>query len=186
MPVNIARLLALVAVAALPGCSSHVAYPVEWGGLSSAGGDRCPSLSGVFRNAGEIALLEGDSPRYSSPHLSHYFFADAAAAARADHVRITGDANVGLTVALLGEEASLAPLTLQRQEDYRCEEGWLLMKSTHSVAEQVSGFEFVTYRFRKTNDGALVVRISSSGVGVIFVVPVAGSSTEWHRFLPAE
>ncbi len=44
----------------------------------------------------------------------------------------------------------------------------------------------MTYRLRKTYEGAMVVQVSSSVVGVVFVVPVAGSSTEWHRFLLAE
>jgi len=176
----------IVAAVLSSGCSSHGAYPVEWGGLSASPDDSCPSLAGEFHNAGERAVPEGGSPQYSPPYLSSYFLADTATAAQATHVRITGDANAELMVEALGEAASLKPRILQRQKDYRCEEGWLLMKSTHSVAEQVSGVEFTTYRFRRANDGALVVRISSSGVGVNFVVPVAGSSTEWHRFPPVE
>ena len=89
-------------------------------------------------------------------------------------------------IELLGEDISLEPIILQRQNDYRCEDGWLLLASSRWIAEQLSSFESITYRFRKTYEGAMVVQVSSSGVGVVFVVPVAGSLTEWHRFLPAE
>lgn len=178
--------LVLVVVLVAPSCSSHGVYPVEWGDLSPSSGDSCPSLAGVFQNAGERAVPEGGSPQYSPPYLSSYFFADTAAAARANRVRITGDANEELTVELLGEDASLEPRILQRQAHYRCEDGWLLLKSSRWIAENVSGFESMTYRFRKTHEGAMVVQVSSSAVGVVFVVPVAGSSTEWHRFLLAE
>ncbi len=176
----------LVVVLVAPGCSSHGVYPVEWGGLSPASGNSCPPLAGVFQNAGERAVPEGGSPQYSPPFFSSFFFTDTAAAARAKRVRITGDANAELTVELLGEDASLEPRILQRQDDYRCEDGWLLLESSRWMAENVSGFESMTYRFRKTYEGAMVVQVNSSGVAVVLVVPVAGSSTEWYRFLPAE
>lgn len=176
----------IVAAVLSTGCSSHGAYPVEWGDLSPAVGESCPSLAGEFQNAGERAVPEGGSPQYSPPYLSSYFFADTAAAARAKRVRITGDGNEALKVELFGEAASPQPRILQRQEDYRCEDGWLLLESSRWVAEQVSGFESMTYRFRRANDGALVVQVSASALGVIFLVPIAGSSTEWHRFPPAE
>ncbi|MEX1299297.1 MAG: hypothetical protein AB1Z38_02430 [Desulfotignum sp.] len=178
--------LTFVVVLGAPGCSSHGVYPVEWGALSPAGGNSCPLLSGVFQNAGERAVPEGGSPQYSPPYLSSYFFADTAAAARAKRVRITGDPNGDLMIELLGEDVSLEPVILQRQDGYRCEDGWLLLAASRRMAENVSGFESMTYRFRRTYEGAMVVQVSSSGVGVVFVVPVAGSSTEWHRFLPAE
>lgn len=177
--------LALVAAVVMPGCSSHGVYPVEWGGLSAAEGDSCPSVAGVYQNAGERAVPKGGSPQYSPPYLSSYFFADTAAEARENRVRITGEADVALRIELLDEQASVEPRLLLRQEHYRCEDGWLLLETSRWMAEQASGFESMAYRFRKTDDGAMVVRVSASAVGVVFVVPVAGSSTEWHRFLPA-
>ncbi|MDW7748294.1 hypothetical protein [Halomonas sp.] len=185
-PVSAARYLVLAAIVVVPGCSSHGVYPVEWGGLSASPGESCPTLAGEFQNAGERSVPEGGSPQYSPPYLSSYFLADTATAARAKRVRFTGDANEALKVELLGEDASLEPLILQRQEDYRCEGGWMLLESSRWVAEQVSGVESLTYRLRKADDGALVVRVSASAFGVIFVVPIAGSSTEWHRFPPGE
>lgn len=178
--------LVLVIAVVAPGCSSHGVYPVEWGGLSPAVGDSCPTLAGEFQNAGERAVPQGGSPQYSPPNLSSYFLADTATAARAKRVRLTGDADEALKVELFGENIALEPLILQRQEDYRCEDGWLLLESSRWMAEQVSGFESLTYRLRKADDGSLVVQVRASGVGVIFVVPVAGSSTEWHRFPPVE
>lgn len=169
-----------------PGCSYHAVYPADWASLSSGAADGCPSLAGVYRNAGERAVPEGGSPQYSPPYLSSYFFEDTAAAARADRVRISGDANAGLRIELSGGEASPAPRVLQRQTHYRCEDGWLLLESSRWLAENVSGFESMTYRFRMATDGAMVVQVDSSAVGIVFLVPVAGSSTEWYRFLPAE
>jgi len=184
--VNAAWYPVIVAAVLSSGCSSYSAYPVEWGSLSASPGNSCPSLAGEFQNAGERAVPEGGSPQYSPPYLSSYFLADIAAAAQATRVRITGDANAELMVEALGEGASLEPRILQRQEDYRCEDGWLLLESSRWVAEQVSGFESMTYRFRRANDGALVVQVSASALGVILVVPIVGSSTEWHRFPPVE
>ncbi|CAM3316984.1 hypothetical protein [Halomonas lysinitropha] len=176
----------IVAAVLSSGCSSHGTYPVEWGGLSASPGDSCPSLTGVYRNAGERAVPEGGSPQYSPPYLSSYFHANSTTAVRAKRVRITGDANAELMVEALDEAAPLEQRILQRQEDYLCEDGWLLLESSRWVAEQVSGFESMTYRFTRANDGTLVVQVSASALGVIFVVPVAGSSTEWHRFQPVE
>jgi len=170
----------------LPGCSSHAVYPGDWASLSPGAADGCPSLAGVYRNAGERAVPEGGSPQYSPPYLSSHFFADTAAAARADRVRISDDGNAEITIALLGDDALPAPRVLQRQTHYRCEDGWLLLESSRWLAENVSGFESMIYRLRKANDGAMVVQVDSSAVGIVFLVPVAGSSTEWYRFLPAE
>ena len=168
------------------GCSYHAVYPADWPSLSSGAADGCPSLAGVYRNAGERAVPKGGSPQYSPPYLSSHFFADTAAAARAVAVRISGDADAGLSVSLLGATALLAPRDLRRQTHYRCEDGWLLLESSRWLAENVSGFESMTYRLRKADDGALVVQVDASAVGVVFLVPVAGRSTEWYRFLPAE
>lgn len=170
----------------LPGCSSHAVYPSDWASLSPGAADGCPSLAGFYRNAGERAVPVGGSPQYSPPYLSSHFFADTAAAARAVGVRISGDANAEITIALLGDDALPAPRVLQRQTHYRCEDGWLLLEPSRWLAENVSGFESMTYRLRKADDGALVVQVDASAVGVVFLVPVAGRSTEWHRFLPAE
>jgi hypothetical protein len=170
----------------MPGCSSHGVYPGDWAGLSPDGVVGCPSLAGDYWNAGERAVPEGGSPQYAPPYLSSFFFADTAAAARANGLRISGDANAGLTISLRGGDALPAPLDLRRQTHYRCEDGWLLLESSRWLAENVSGFESMTYRLRKANDGAIVVQVHASAVGVVFLVPVAGSSIEWYRFLPAE
>lgn len=185
-PAMVVCFLVLVAVGITSGCSSHGVYPEEWDALSSVNGDSCPVITGVFRNPGERAVPPGGSPQYSPPFLSSFFFEDTAAAAGARRVRITGHAESQLSIELLGGHMSPGPRILQTQEHYRCEDGWLLMKSFNWIAENASGFESITYRFRKANDDALVVQVSSSGVGVVFVIPFAGSSSEWYRFFEAD
>lgn len=122
-------------------------------------------------------MPEGGSPRYSPSYLASYFFADSADAALA---------NADFAVEPLGEEPPPESRILQRGNHCRCEDGWLLLETSRWVAENVSGFESTTYRFRKTNDGAMGVQENFSGVGVVFVVLVAGNSTEWYGFLLTE
>lgn len=184
-PARVGCYLVLIAVGMASGCSSHGVYPEEWKALPSVSGDSCPVITGVYWNPGERAVPPGGSPQYSPPFLSSVFFEDTAAAS-AQRVRITGHAESQLKVELLSGPTSPGPRILKPQEHYRCEGGWLLMKSFNWIAENASGFESVTYRFRKASDGALVVQVRSSGIGVAFVIPFAGSSSEWHRFFEVD
>lgn len=178
--------LVLVAVGITSGCSSHGVYPETWEALPSGRGESCPVITGVYWNPGERAVPSGGSPQYSPPFLSSFFFKDTATAASAQRVRITGLAESQLSIELLGGHMPQGPRILLQQEHYRCENGWLLMKSFNWIAENASGFESMTYRFRKANDDTLVVQVRSSGVGVAFIIPFAGSSSEWHRFFEAD
>lgn len=175
-----------VAVLGTLGCSSHAVYPPEWPTISPPSSNACPSLAGEYRNAGEYGSTNGGSPRYSPPYLSIYFYSDQAAAARAERVRVSQAADGRLRIEPIGGDQTLSPVEIQTGEDYRCESGWLVMKSSRSVAENVSGYESNTYRFIRADDRSLIVQIDSSAIGVVLVVPVAGSSTEWQRFLPVE
>ena len=184
--------LILVAGAAIvllgaSGCTSNAVYPSDWPSIDASSSSTClSSLVGEYHNAGEYGRTNGGSQRYSPPYLSSYFFVDKAEAARADRIRITEPADGVLRVELPGAAPAVSRIELRAGKDYRCEGGRLVIESSHFVAENVSGHESNAYYFARAQDSSLVVQIDSSAVGLVLVIPVAGSSTEWQRFLPAD
>lgn len=178
---------AAVAVFGASGCTSYAVYPSNWPSIDASSSTDClSSLVGEYHNAGEYGSTNGGSPRYSPPYLSSYFFANQAAAARADRVRISKAAEEGLRIELVDGDQALAPVEIRAEKDFRCESGWVIIESSRFVAENVSGHESNAYHFKRAQDGSLVVKIDSSAVGLVLVMPVAGSSTEWQRFLPVD
>lgn len=169
-----------------PGCSYHAEYPAHWPEIAAAGSELCPELAGTYRNAGERWAGKGSSPQYQPPYLSSYFFTDAATAAKAGVIVLSEPEDGRLRIEAGNNGGAFMWAEKYRGSDYNCEDGWLTVSETRSVAENVSGWERTVYWIRKASDGSLIVQIRSSGAGVVFVVPVAGSTTEWVRFAPAD
>lgn len=165
------------------GCSYHTAYPAHWPALAATDDQTCPAIAGHYQNAGERWVGEGGTAQYQPPYLSGYFFADQTKAARATTVIISQDPTGRLTI--VARDNALIDMTteLHPDKDYTCQQGWGVIKRSRLVAENVSGYEKTVYLLKKAPDDSLVVQIQSTGVGLVFVVPVAASSTEWQRFL---
>lgn len=179
-------LILAVCTALAAGCSYHAEYPAHWPEIAAAGSELCPELAGTYRNAGERWAGEGSSPQYQPPYLAGYFFTDAAAAAKAEGIVLSEPADGRLRIEAKTDGGVLMAVDKYRDSDYRCMEGWLAVSETRSMAENVSGWERIVYLMRRASDGSLIVQIRSSGAGLVFVVPVAGSSTEWVRFEKAD
>jgi hypothetical protein len=169
-----------------PGCAYHAPYPAHWPTLTASQNDTCPTIAGQYHNAGERWVGEGGSAQYQPPFLAGYFFADQPKAFRATTVIISQDSTGQLTIEARDNKLIDMTTDLRLDKDYTCRQGWVAIKRSRSVAENVSGYEKTVYLLKKAMDDSLIVQIQSTGVGLVFVVPVAGSSTEWHRFLPAK
>jgi hypothetical protein len=179
-------LIVAVCAALGAGCSYHAEYPAHWPEIAAAGSELCPELAGTYRNAGERWAGEGCSPQYLPPYLSSYFFTDAATAAKAEVIVLSAPEDGRLRVEAENNGSAFMWVEKYRGSDYSCVDGWLTVSETRSVAENVSGWERTVYGMRRASDGSLIVQIRSSGAGVVFVVLVAGSATEWVRFEKAD
>jgi hypothetical protein len=85
---------------------------------------------------------------------------------------------VSLSRMLFPGETSL----LAASGDYRCRVGAAEISSTALVGEQVTGAQSDAFKLSKAGDGSLVLKHSTSGFGLIVVIPVGGSEDRWFRF----
>jgi len=164
------------------GCSYHAAYPEYWPAIHSTAGNVCPEIAGRFHNAGQRRVSEGGSAQYQPPYLSSYFFTDMNKAAGATKILISWASTEHLQIRAEDNNGILMTTEMQLGKDFTCQEGSMIIKNNRTVAENVSGYERIVYLLSSATDGSLVVQIKSWAAGLVFVVPVAGSSTEWQRF----
>jgi hypothetical protein len=171
----------------LAGCF-NAPYPKDWGALPPPG-DRCPDISGAFVDKGEGggSLGEWLVPEALQGHPGH-------------HVVITQVANGDITVTVWRERLFLEGDTPVKKlqaagektfrygkGDFQCRDGSVAFVGSLSCvsAEQVLvGCDKGYQEFRKTADGALVAKVGGTGFGVVLVIPVATSGSDWTRFKP--
>jgi hypothetical protein len=159
----------------LAGCVvSHPDYPASWAPreIPSTG---CVSIAGKYSNVGDGA------------HSASYFlFPRDTKLGGANTLAIAEREGTIEITALWGVETVTAQRRLAGDE-YQCRDGAIELTMRESVAGgQAAGVETNTVRLMKSTDGALVIKHSSSSVGVCLVVPCGGSVDKWYRFKPAD
>jgi hypothetical protein len=162
------------------GCHSFPPYPQEWGDIVSAKRSECIDLSGFYTNTGEDA---------SSPdrpiHFGFLMYGDRRAASR---IEIGESDDNSVFVSLWDGTQLVDRKRYVRGKDFECTTSEVhLNGKTDVVGENVLGVTYTRYSMMRTQDGSLVVRQSSGGVGLAFgIVPMAGSDIHWYRFRPWE
>jgi hypothetical protein len=172
----------LVAAGALEGCVSNPGYPERWSGLLPAAKD-CPSITGIFYNQGEE-----DNPESSARpiYLSSLVFLDMKDSKSIEKIEIS-EPEVGVIEIKTRNKNQLEYMRRlsAKNNDYHCEGGAVKISSSEVVSEQVAGLQFDSFYFYKSLDQSLIVKHTSSGLGlVLLVIPVGGSLSTWFRFEP--
>ena len=174
--------LAIVAAAWLgaSGCViSHPDYPASWSPL--VGGAACSVLSGTYEDRGVEGETGAGVFRGHAVSLSRILFPGETG--RATVVVVTALATDTLEIAAWDGTRLLKSLRLLAAGgDYRCRAGAAEISATALIGEQVAGVQTDTFKLSKAGDGSLVLKHSSSGFGVIVVIPVGGSEDRWYRF----
>ena len=158
---------------------SHPDYPASWSPL--VGGSTCSVLTGTYEDRG----VEGETGaavfRGQAVSLSRILFPGETS--RATVVVVTGLASDTLEIASWDGPRPLKSLRLQAASgDYRCRGGAAEISATALIGEQVTGAHTDHFKLSKAGDGSLVLKHSTSGFGLILVVPVGGSEDRWYRF----
>jgi len=158
---------------------SHPDYPASWS--PQVEGATCTVLTGTYEDRG----VEGDTGaavvRGQTVSLSRILFPGETA--RATVVVVTALATDTLEIAAWDGTRLLKSLRLLAASgDYRCRAGAAEISATALIGEQVAGAQTDTFKLSKAGDGSLVLKHSSSGFGLIVVIPVGGSEDRWYKF----
>ncbi|PYM91114.1 MAG: hypothetical protein DME04_20005 [Candidatus Rokuibacteriota bacterium] len=158
---------------------SHPEYPSSW--AAQVGGSTCSVLSGTYEDRGVEGETGASVFRGQAVSLSRHLFPGQTS--RATAFVVTALAADTLEIAAWDGPRLVKSLRLLAASgDYRCRAGAAEISATALVGEQVAGVQTDRYRLSKAGDGSLVLKHSSSGFGLILVIPVGGSEDRWYRF----
>ncbi len=160
------------------GCAlSHPAYPADWAPLE-ASGTSCGSIAGRYEDWGDDAYP-----------ASHFLFPRNSKAGAANTLALK-ESEAGVIEISTWRDTERA--TTQRRlvasaNDYQCRDGVIELSTREFVGGgQAAGIETNAVRLMKSSDGALVIKHTSSGIGVCVIVPCGGSVDKWYRFKPSK
>ncbi|MBP9034228.1 MAG: hypothetical protein KBG29_10065 [Pseudomonadales bacterium] len=176
-----------------PGCVFQEHYPSQWGELAPVRGD-CADIRGVYSDWGHPdpnEVEEGMGGSRVSAFLSRQLIANWKEIGPPTHVEISQADDDTLTATAWEHNKKLAETTYRRSEgEFTCKSGFIALIGEYScvMAEGVMACDKPEGHFRKSNDGALILKANSRGFGTVYIVPVIVSEWHWYRFerMPVE
>lgn len=174
----------------LSSCVSHQKYPLEWPPLISIANEKCPDISGIFVN-------EGERPDKTKRYLSDAFektemYKDIGQRKKdvdVTHVKINRPDNDTLEILFWNNDTLVDKnIYSRKKKEYSCTPEGIRIPLGSGVSSQMGegiipvGINWLTLYLTKNTDGELVIRYTSSGVGLALIVPIAGSTSDYVRF----
>jgi hypothetical protein len=158
------------------GCVSHAPRPTTWATIRAA--EDCTALLGTYANLGVD---------------------DQGRSVELLNVLASGGARLGRNepIALAAPEPDVLEVrgTTVRQRyrfsagEVTCREGRLLLWTSgfdRAPMVQMNAYWAMTTTITRATDGALLVNETTTGTGLITVVPFVLSTARWYRFEPVE
>ena len=166
----------------LAGCVSIQNYPAGWAQLSQASTDACPQVTGTFLNQGE------SSGPFGLTKLTFELFSRSKYRYRADRVSIQMPNSNTLSIRALSGDSALDEFTLIREKkEFSCKEGFLVIQGLSDFHKEGGfGISYETVFLARSEDGFLIVKGVSSGIGFLLFIPAAGHTSSWTRYPPAK
>ncbi len=171
--------IVLLVAATQTGCIviSNPSYPKEWASVEGQP-EICTVLPGNYLNSGKA----GEQGK-GAPPLVALLFREAKPAT---NVRIQKKAE---TTFLLESEASGA-IVNSRTIEAKCGATQLTIPPEEPEGfvnrEGVVGYQYDSTEVRVSKDGALVVRTTTGGFGIMLLVPAGGFESRWFHYPNAE
>lgn len=153
-------------------------YPNGWGNTIAAKDLECVDISGVYANIGEDATHPNRPVRFSFLLYKNKTIVS--------HVQITQPNKTSLDIALWDGKRLVDKKHYVKGKDFACTNSEIdFTGKTELIGENVLGAMQSKHSLRITDEGSLVVKQSSEGVGLAFgIVPMGGSDIQWYRFKP--
>jgi hypothetical protein len=180
---------------------THQRYPSDWPSLIQLEDEKCPDISGTYVNEGEmtnktyvyLSDIFGKTKIYSSPQEKISLGTISIQLPRHDipvtHVEINQSNGDTLQI-LFWKNDKLVDKSIYSKE-YTCTPEGITIRLASGVSFPILDAKGITpvimgsltVDIRKNKDGELVIRYTSSSMGLaFFVVPVAGSASDYFRF----
>ena len=168
-------------------CVSIQKYPSEWPPLISIENDKCHNISGTYENEGQWA----DKSDTSLIRLADYFFPKGVDVKPlgVTHVQITQSDDDTMEILFWNNENLVdKKIYLRKRNEYTCtSEGIKISFGTLTTTQMGEGLMPVSVNWaamylKKNTSGELVAKFTSSGVGLVIVMPVSGFSSFYGRF----
>jgi len=158
------------------------AYPSAWPAQTNHGG--CSLIAGTYADAGE--RIGANSFGFDSLSSAFGHYKSLPFPPPTDWVAISfgGDAVMNVKVGAKDRDAGAMQFSANAGE-FKCQWGAIeISSSKSSAAEQVAGWEFDTILLSKASDGSLILKRSSSALGVTggFIPIIATDTVSWSRF----
>jgi len=169
------RACLLLLAVTLGGCVWTQPLPDAWPDVSSAEGATCDWINGVYYDKGE----SGTSNKPSLSRMLDW----SEEKASPETLSITYVSGASLVVVGGSDASSFSHVPPSSQ--FSCVDGTLrISRSVGINREGVLGYENVTHLLYPAN-GFLIVKSTTSGVGIVLLIPVVGSYTYYYRFARA-
>lgn len=186
-----ARILPLASVLALllvQGCAMTAGereYPRGWKPPVPMSEGKCPDIAGTYENTGYTGPLNALVKQNDGPFLAGLLMGAKAGGAREGKIVITKSGEGELEISYLpgNREPATEGLLSLKKGDYTCGGGFMTIKKSRQVSEEITGIEMSTYRIARTYDGALVVDDHETGLGLAMCLfPVGSAENTWYRY----
>ena len=163
----------------LTSCMMHEKYPAAWGDLVPVEENKCPDISGIYRNSG------------SSVHYNLSKILGFEDELNEEYVQITQLKDDSFEISgwdTVGDEQKLVYKNSYPKRKYTCTpEGIRASSYTESINRLGEGLGALGvghgfFYLRKNTDGDLIVKNTGTAIGFSFLFPVLASATEWYKF----
>lgn len=158
-------------------CSHHERYPESWNSLNVNEPNNCPDITGEYYNEGE----SGDSTY--KPELAWYLFGESAPYEGASYISILQTDEENIVITILHKDESIYKKSLSLGAgDFNCQDGFLKIKNKDFTnRDAVVAIEWNTIGLTKSGRD-LVIKNEHGGVGIMCLLPAAGTGTNWYKF----
>jgi len=163
----------------LTSCIYVQRYPSNWSPPLQSDTE-CAGIAGVYENKGE--KTDGGKIRLE---LLLFPTWEIVYNRSITHVEINQESNDIIKVIVWSEKKMIREEIYSRaNNDFNCESGWISINQPvhRTLSKFLLGINWGVNRLTRSDDGALIVRVRDSGMGLFAVIPYAESDWLWFRF----
>jgi hypothetical protein len=169
----------LLLLTGLTACAFYQKYPADWAVVVSIEKNKCPDISGTYKNLGESKQKGDEHKRLDRILIPQSLISDSIS------VNIHQSNEDTLEISFWkGQKLILKKIYSKENKEFSCSPQGIRIRYKDWFGGEgfELGMEWGWLYLAKSTDGALVVNQRSKVFGVLFFIPVFGSGSTWYRF----
>lgn len=173
--------------ALLSSCMAHNYPASNWALPSTLPDGLCPDISGKYFNSGQSSESQAPAYLYCELIISAPGSCSITQAKQIEQITIAKSGSELIVSAWRSGSMVASETRTWSQETYRCEGGWIILKSKEGRGFSSPVADFSTlYRSFAISEGHLLEKRRTESLYLVSVIPIANSTTSWYRYFPAE